>query len=89
MHLLRCLWFFTAIFDIQIIVKHIPGVTNISADMLSRNQMMQFFAAHPQASRIPTPLRSSLLHIASPSKLDWTSPLFLQLLRETLMQIRS
>ena len=89
MHLLRCLWFFTAIFDIQIIVKHIPGVTNTSADMLSRNQMMQFLAAHPQASRIPTPLPSSLLHIASPSKLDWTSPLFLQLLRETLMQIRS
>ena len=89
MHLLRCLWFFTAIFDIQIIVKHIPGVTNTSADMLSRNQMTQFLAAHPQALHIPTPLPSSLLHIASPSKLDWTSPLFLQLLRETLKQIRS
>ena len=89
MHLLRCLWFFTAIFDIQIIAKHIPGATNTSADMLSRNQITQLLVRHPQVSCILTPLPSSLLHIVSPSKLHWTSPLFHQLLRETLMHIRS
>ena len=37
MHLLRCLWFFTAFFDMQIMATHIPGAANNSADMLSRN----------------------------------------------------
>lgn len=89
MHLLRCLWFFTAIFDAQIIATHIPGVTNTSADMLSRNQTSRFLATHPQASRSPTPLPWPLLHILSPTKLDWTTPLFLQQLKETLAQIHS
>ena len=89
LHLLRCLWFFTAIYDMQIIAKHIPSVINTSADMLSRNQTTRFLAAHPRALRTPTPLPSSLLHIVSPTKLDWTSPLFLQRLKETLTQIRS
>jgi len=42
MHLLRCLWFFQAIFDISIHVSHIPGVQNCAADMLSRNQLTKF-----------------------------------------------
>ena len=89
MHLLRCLWFFTAIFDIHIVAKHIPGMINTSADMLFRNQTTQFLAAHPQALSVPMPLSSSFLHMVSPSKLDWTSPLFVQWLKETLIQIRS
>ena len=39
MHLLRCLWFFTAYLDISITASHLPGVLNTSADVLSRNQM--------------------------------------------------
>jgi len=38
MNFFRCLWFLTAIFDIQITMSHIPGVLNTSADFLSRNQ---------------------------------------------------
>ena len=30
MHLLRCLWFFTAIFNIKITTSHIPGVTYVA-----------------------------------------------------------
>ena len=76
MHLLRCLWFFTAIFNIRITATHIPGVTNTAADMLSRNQASNFLRANPQASPIPIPLPPPLLLIVSPSKLDWTSPCF-------------
>ena len=36
MHLLRCLWFITASFDINITVTHLPGIHNNAADMLSR-----------------------------------------------------
>ena len=38
MHLIRCLWFFTAVFDIRITATHIAGKTNNAADVLSRNQ---------------------------------------------------
>ena len=41
MHLLSCLWFFTAFFDIQIMATHIPGAANNSADTLSRNLATQ------------------------------------------------
>ena len=37
MHLLRCLWFFAALFQIRIIATHIPGIANTAADLLSRN----------------------------------------------------
>ena len=70
MHLLRCFWFFTAFFDIQIMATHIPGAANNSADTLSRNLATQTLRQHPQASRIPTLLPLPLLHIVSPLKLD-------------------
>jgi len=50
MHLLRCLWFFTVVFDIHITASHIPGVMNTSADLLSRNQLKKFLLMHPKAS---------------------------------------
>ena len=88
MHLLRCLWFFTAIFNIRITATHIPGVTNTAADMLSRNQASNFLMANPQASPIPTPLPPPLLLILSPSKLDWTSPCFVKKFKEAICMIQ-
>ena len=38
MHLLRCLWLFVALYDIDIVAEHIAGATNQVADMLSRNR---------------------------------------------------
>ena len=63
MHLLRCLWFFVAYYDIDITVTHIPGITNISADHLSRNNLSLFFSQNPQAQQCPEPLQLSLLQI--------------------------
>ena len=88
MHLLRCLWFFTAFFDMQIMAIHIPGAENNSANMLSRNQATQFLRRHPQASRLPTLLPPPPLHIVSPLKPDWTSSSFLKHLKESLAQIQ-
>ena len=84
MHLLRCLWLFVAVYDIDLAAEHIAGVTNQVADMLSRNQTEKFFSEYPQVSHLPTPLPPSLLHIASPKKLDWTSPLFRQYFKDTI-----
>ena len=45
-HLLRFLWFFVAAFDIQVIAEHIAGVDNNFADMLPRNNVIQFLLSH-------------------------------------------
>ena len=76
MHLLRSLWFFAATFDINIVSQHIPGEVNIPADMLSRNNLTQFFFSQPQENRLPALLPPPLLYIVSPQKPDWTSHSF-------------
>ena len=60
MHLLRCLWFFTAYYDTTITIEHITGVANIAADQLSRNNIYSF-SCYPQASLLTTPLPPELL----------------------------
>ena len=84
MHLLRCLWFFAALFQIRIIATHIPGIDNVAADMLSRNLLSEFQEAYPQASQFPSFIPTPLLTLLSPRQLDWTSPGFLLLFQETL-----
>jgi len=84
MHLLRCLWFFSAYFDISITAIHFPGVLNTLADMLSRNQVCRFLHLHPEVSFIPTFLPPSLLSLLSPHQLDWTSPAFIKLFKQTV-----
>ena len=43
MYILRSLWFFMAFFDIDLVIEHIAGTNNCAADMLSRNNMSEFF----------------------------------------------
>ena len=76
MHLLRCLWFFVAFFDIYVSAEHIAGVANCAADMLSRNNVTNFFLLQSQASRLPIPLPAPLLNIITPNGQDWTSHSF-------------
>ena len=84
MHLLRSLWFFTAVFDIEITVSHIPGVQNTAADLLSRNQLERFLVMNPLAPQKPTPIRPSLALLISPTQPDWTSASFQHNLLEVL-----
>ena len=84
MHLLRCLCFFTAHYDIHITITHLPGVQNTAADLLSRNKLQQFFILHPIASRLPTPIPLCLARIISPRQLDWTSSHFLRYFKQVI-----
>ena len=88
MHLLRCLWFFTAEFDIHITATHISGKTNNAADMLSRNQTKKFLKTYPDMPAFPTPVPPSISHLVSPRKLDWTSPTFHKLFKTIYLQVR-
>lgn len=89
MHLIRCLWFFTAVFNIRITATHIAGKANNAADMFSRNQSEKFLATFPHMPRSPTPLPTALLRLVSPSKLDWTSRQFKSLFRKTYHQVQN
>jgi len=89
MHLLRCLWFFSAFFEINILASHIPGVLNTAADMLSRNRAAQFLCSHPSASCKPMQVPTPLLKIISPKRLDWTSRAFLRHFNRTISIIRA
>ena len=53
MHLLRCLFFIRAHFQLEMWACHIPGVQNIIADAISRNNMSVFFS-RPEAAGPPS-----------------------------------
>ena len=88
MHLLRCLWFFSAHFDIKILACHIPGILNTAADQLSRNRSLEFLKQNPHISSIPTSIPSSLLKLLSPQRRDWTSPSFMRHFKRTINRLQ-
>ena len=79
MHVLCCLWFFVAHYNIVLMSEHIAGVDNCTDDRLSRHHMHSFFSINPQASPITTPLSPLLLQLLTPSGPDWISATFKQL----------
>ena len=84
MHLIRCLWFFSAHFDIKISACHIPGTSNTAAGQLSRNRSTEFLKLHPHTCRSPASIPMSLLKLISPRRQDWTSPSFLRHFNRTI-----
>ena len=84
MHLLRCLHFFLAYFDIQLVARHLAGTDNVAADALSRDNLNLFFRCQPQAEPSPSPLPSALKELLLLRLPDWLSPtwraLFLDIL---------
>ena len=87
MHLLRCLWFFSALFDINISASHIPGMFNTAADKISRNQSKAFLRSNPDAARTPVLMPTLLLKIISPRRLNWTSSSFVRHFKCTLNRL--
>ena len=74
MHLLRCLHFFVAHFDMTITARHIAGVDNSAAVALSRNNLPLFFQCIPQANPDPAPLSQPLKELLLHQHPDWLSP---------------
>ena len=52
-HLLWCLAFITARFNLRIVASHSPGHLNEVADALSRNNVSTFLSLIPQADKAP------------------------------------
>ncbi len=66
MHLMRCLSFFLARWDVALVCKHIPGTDTGAADALSRNSLPLFQQLVPEsaedATSIPEGLLQCLVH---------------------------
>ena len=88
MYLLCSLWFFKAFFDIDLVIEHIAGTNNCAADMLSRNNMSEFFLCFPQVSWLSTMLPPPLLQLLSPQGPDWMSPTFGRLFKTTISMVQ-
>ena len=75
-HLLRCLFYFEALFQFELRGIHIPGAQNQAADALSRNRIDVFFQQVPEADPYPHPIPSRLVEILLSEDIDWLSPLW-------------
>ena len=53
MHLMRCLFFFVAHYQLVLLPAHIPGKENVVADHLSRGALSSFFQLVPGARKDP------------------------------------
>ena len=85
MHLMRCLFFFTARYQLILAPVHLPGKLNVAADHLSRDALSSFLQLTPGAKDSPMrgyiPLSGLLILSTSPT---W-SPFFVDLSSSTLL----
>ena len=86
MHLLRSLFFITANLQISLRAAHIPGVENIGANAISRDNLMLFHLQVSEARPSPTPLPAAALDLLVLQQPDWTSPSWPRLVRSCLQQ---
>ena len=72
-HQLRCLFYIRALYDFDIIARHTPGVSNIAADALSRDDLPLFLSQVHNAAPSPTPIPLGLRQGLSVPHPTWTS----------------
>jgi hypothetical protein len=84
MHLLRCVFFISAHFEITTKAAHIPGRKNIAADALSRNNLCLFRAHVPQADPVPSQIPVEVVDLLVHQQPDWISTAWSRLFRNCL-----
>ena len=87
MHLMRCLFFFQAVFSLSLHAVHLAGKKNIAADGLSRDNLPLFFQQVPTAKSLPTPLPVELLKAIIHQRPDWTSKTWKVWFSSTLQKV--
>lgn len=73
MHLVRTLQFMMAAFQFELYVQHLPGVTNIAADALSRNSLQVFQREVATADREGVVIPQVLEQLVIRETPDWLS----------------
>ena len=74
MHMLRCLFFFEAHFDCDLLAVYISSQDNDRADALSRDNMSVFYSIMPQADPTPAVIPPALPPLLFDQHMDWVSP---------------
>lgn len=74
MHLLRCLFFVEAKFQIQIVAEHIPGHQNVLADDLSRDRVSSFLSKAPHMDPHPTTIPPEVIPALLAQPPNWLFP---------------
>lgn len=85
MHLLRCLCFIRALFQLAVWAEHIPGVQNKWVDGISRNNLSFLFSQVLSAAIRQTPIPHSLLSLMVEQQPDWTSAPWTRLFRRCFL----
>jgi len=86
MHLLRCLHFFLAAYQIRLTSEHIRGSRNRLADALSRNNHHRFLSELSSAQQVPTRVLSLLRRLLVDHQVDWMSQTWRDLLSSILIR---
>ena len=85
MHMLRCLFFIRAYYQITLRAVHVPGRENDLADAISRNNLSVLFSQVPQAINGTVIVPPMLLSVVLEHQPDWTSVDWCQLFRNCLL----
>ena len=86
MHLIRCLFFFEAVYQFNLEAEHLPGRDNILADDLSRDRRLSFLSKAPHMRRDPAVV-PPLLPAALLANIDWTSPRWIETFTASLIGV--
>ena len=87
-HLLRCLFFFEALYSFQISSSHIAGEANTLADAISRNNMVSVMQVlGPNAGELRVTPPRALIDMLINAKPDWTSPAWRKMFKDTLSAV--
>ena len=86
MHLLRCLFFIRARFQVEVWATHTPGVQNGMADAISRNNLHYFLSQAPDAQCPRIAIPPALVALLVEQRPDWTSQTWTRLF-ETSFQL--
>lgn len=86
MHLTRLLIFFACYHQFWFVASHIPGVENVLADAISRNNLSLFYSQVPQAAQTPTRIPLPLIELLTLDA-SWTSTTWMELFSSTIQQL--
>ena len=79
MHLMRCLFFIVANYQILLMACHIPGAQNGAADVISRDNLPRFFSLLQVANPTPTPVPDLLVALLVTEDIDSLVPVVQEL----------
>lgn len=86
MHILRCLFFIRAQFQLEVWATHVPGVENSLADAISRDNLHLFLLQAPTSSNHRRAIPQDLWRLLTGQQPDWTSQTWTRLFASSFQQ---